>query len=363
MHLSLDPHQFAYKKGRNTEDAILLMLHKLYHHLDTPKNYARILFIDFSSAFNTIQPHLMIQKLSSLNVSQRIQAWVMQSLINCPQYVKIEEYNSQTKEISTGAPQGCVLSPVLYTLYTNDIQSPAIGTVPVIKYADDTAIVGLISSDENLYHRTISEFNTWCGQNYLLLNISKTKEMIIDFRKEAHRLTVLKINNEEIDQVSQYKYLGVTINDKLSWSDHCQSLSKKTHQRLFCLRKLKTFQIEKTIMNLFYSATVSSIITFAMTCWYGNATKLNRCRIDRLIKNASRTVQVQLPTLEELFKSRCLSMLNKILQDNTHPLHDNYILSSRSGRLLSIKARTERFKNSFLPLSVRICHQNCKSVR
>ena len=210
VHLSLDSHQFAYKKGRSTEYAILLMLHKLYHHLDTPKNYARILFIDFSSAFNTIQPHLMIQKLSSLNVSQRIQAWVMQFLINRPQYVKIEEYNSQTKEISTGAPQGCVLSPVLYTLYTNDIQSPAIGTVPVIKYADDTAIVGLISSDENLYQRTISEFNTWCGQNYLLLNIlKKTKEMIIDFRKEAHRLTVLKIN-EEIDQVSQYKYLGVT---------------------------------------------------------------------------------------------------------------------------------------------------------
>ena len=133
----------------------------------------------------------MIQKLSSLNVSQRIQAWIMQFLINRSQFVKIEEYTSQTKEISTGAPQGCLLSPVLYTLYTNDIQSPAIGTVPVTKFADDTAIVGLISSDESLYHRTISDFNTWRGHNYLLLNVSKTNEIIIVLQKEAHRLTVL----------------------------------------------------------------------------------------------------------------------------------------------------------------------------
>ena len=73
----LDPHQFAYKSSRSTEDAILLLLEKLYHHLDSPKNYARVLFLDFSSAFNTIQPHLLIRKLSALNVNPNIQAWIL----------------------------------------------------------------------------------------------------------------------------------------------------------------------------------------------------------------------------------------------------------------------------------------------
>ena len=133
VHTSLDPYQFAYKNARSCEDAVLLMLEKLYHHLDTPKHYARILFIDFSSAFNTIQPHLLMQKLSALKVSEQIQAWVLQFLMDRPQFVRVAGCNSEIRKISTGAPQGCVLSPVLYTIYTNDIRSQTNDTAPFIK--------------------------------------------------------------------------------------------------------------------------------------------------------------------------------------------------------------------------------------
>ena len=188
------------------------------------------------------------------------------------------------------------------------------------------------------------------------MNLDKTKEMIIDFRKKHNELFDLQINNNKIEQISIYKYLGVTINNKLSWSDNCQILYKKILQRLFCLRKLQLFHIDNTIVNIFYTATIGSLINFAITCWYGNATANMKHRIDRLIEKASRTTQTQLPSLEVLFNARCLSTVNKILQDPLHPLHHKYITSVRSGRLLSIIARTERFKNSFVPLSVRI-HQ------
>ena len=105
----------------------------------------------------------------------------------------------------------------------------------MIKYADDTAIVGLVSQDENKYRKTVSDFYKWCSENYLLLNLDKTKEMIIDFRKKHNELFDLKINNKKIEQSSIYKYLGVTINNKLSWSDNCQILYKKILQRLLCL--------------------------------------------------------------------------------------------------------------------------------
>ena len=363
VHKSLDPHQFAYKPSRGTEDAILLMLERLYHHLDTPKHYARVLFIDFSSAFNTIQPHLMIQKLSDLNVGKHFQAWILNFLINRPQYVKANGHISQTREISTGAPQGCVLSPVLYTIYTNDIRSPADDTVPIIKFADDTAIVGLVCNDESHYYKTIENFYKWCENNYLILNVQKTKEMIVDFRKGKHQLADLQINNQKIDQVEQYKYLGVTLNNKLSWSDQNQSLYTKIHQRLFYLRKLQKFNIDKTIIKLFYTATVGSLITFAITCWYGNTSTSHKHRLNRLINKASRTTKTQLPSLEELFHGRCLTTIAKILQDNSHPLHNSYAISRRSGRLISVKTRTERYKNSFVPLSVRIFQRNSSSAR
>ena len=69
---AFDKFQFAYSKNRSVEDAVLTLLHELYSHLDISNTYARTLFIDFSSAFNTIQPHVMIEKLMNLNVNSNI---------------------------------------------------------------------------------------------------------------------------------------------------------------------------------------------------------------------------------------------------------------------------------------------------
>ena len=166
-----------------------------------------------------------------------------------------------------------MLFPVLYTIYTNDIRSHH-DSVSLITFADDTAIVGLISTDEYLYRKTIADFHKWCSMNFLILNVLKTKEMIVDFRKGQHELADLHIDSQQIEQVQQYKYLGVTVNNKLTWSDHCQDLYKRINQRLFCLRKLRHFNIENNIMKLFYAATIGSIITYAITCWYSNAITL-----------------------------------------------------------------------------------------
>ena len=69
-----DPLQFAYRENRNVEDAILVFLQNVYKHLDTPKNYCRMLFVDFSSAFNTIQSHLLISKLHKLDLNPHLTA-------------------------------------------------------------------------------------------------------------------------------------------------------------------------------------------------------------------------------------------------------------------------------------------------
>ena len=130
----LDPFQFAYKEKRNVEDACLLFTNNVLKHLEKNGNYARILFIDFSSAFNTIQPHVMVQKLKDLNVRNGIIAWVLEFLTNRRQNVRLNESFPQLLSISTGAPQGCVLSPTLYTIYTNDYRNHYNNTT-LIKFA------------------------------------------------------------------------------------------------------------------------------------------------------------------------------------------------------------------------------------
>ena len=113
----LDPLQFAYKRNRGAEDAILSLLHHTYTHLDKVGSFVRILFVDYSSTFNTTQPHLLTEKLFSLNVRPKLIVWLIDFLVNRSQVVRYQNVPPQVKTTSTGAPQGTVLSPVFFTIY------------------------------------------------------------------------------------------------------------------------------------------------------------------------------------------------------------------------------------------------------
>ena len=117
-----DPLQFAYKPHIGTDDAILTVLHNAYLHLDKAGFYVHILFIDFSSTFNTIQPHLLALKLLHFDVSPKLILWIVNFLLHRTQSVRFQNSISSQRHTCTGAPQGTVLSPALFTLYTNDCQ-------------------------------------------------------------------------------------------------------------------------------------------------------------------------------------------------------------------------------------------------
>ena len=116
----LDPYQFAYRANRSTEDAIATALHSTLNHLEQKGTYARLLFVDYSSAFNTVIPDRLVSKLSELGVSSSICQWIKNFLTDRPQRVKMGSHTSSSLNLSTGSPQGCVLSPLLYSLYTYD---------------------------------------------------------------------------------------------------------------------------------------------------------------------------------------------------------------------------------------------------
>lgn len=102
------------------EDAVLYMLHRIHSHLDKLNGYVRIMFFDFSSAFNTIQPSILRDKLDWRGVDPSFVTWITDYLTGRPQYVRLGNCVSGTLLSSTGAPQGSVLAPFLFTLYTSD---------------------------------------------------------------------------------------------------------------------------------------------------------------------------------------------------------------------------------------------------
>ena len=183
----------------------------------------------------------MVEKLLSLLVNKNLIAWILDFLTNRTQYVKLNETISNLCKRNTDASQGCVLLPTLYTLYTNDYRVKHSDT-SLIKFADDSAFQGLFTNglDSN-YIEEVYRFVKWCEEIYLTLNVSKTKEMIIDFRRQKSTPTPLVINNETVEIVHTYKYLGFTVDDKLNWHEHCNEFIKKINKRMYSLEETKVF--------------------------------------------------------------------------------------------------------------------------
>ncbi len=129
---------FSLRPNRSTDDAISQVLHSSLTHIDsTNGNYVRLLFIDYSSAFNTIVPTKLAIKLSDLGLNTSLCDWIQDFLTARPQVVKVGQFTSNSITLNVGAPQGCVLSPLLYSLYTHDCVSSHSST-SIIKFADDT---------------------------------------------------------------------------------------------------------------------------------------------------------------------------------------------------------------------------------
>lgn len=351
----VDKSQFAYINERGTEDAMLTLQHLLYEHLDNARNYVRLLFIDFSSAFNTIQPHLMIQKLKAMGVNSNLIMWINSFLTNRKQYVRYKSELSDTITISTGGPQGCVLSAGLFILYTSD-KTPKSDRCRIMKYADDTVIVGLLNDDdesEQEYRNEIESFVTWCQENFLNLNVKKTKEMIVDFRKKKGSVEPVIINGESVDIVSNYKYLGCIVDSKLKGNDHVSKIAKKANQRLYFVRKLKKVGVGKKVLSSFYKSIVESIMCYCMTSWYGNVSKNDRKKLKRVI-NSARRMGCDVTSLDKLYKLTITAKSKKIMKDISHPLKKCF-RELKSGRRLNIVGyNTERMRNSFVPSAIRI---------
>ena len=134
-----------------------------------------------------------------------------------------------------------MLTPLLYTPYTHDY-TPAHSSNTTIKFADDTTVVGLISEgDESANRAEVEQLTGWCRENNLVLNTTKTKELIVDFRrKKTENIQPLCISGDYVESVSDFRFLGIQIEEDLPWSANTSVTIKKAQQRLYFFYSEKT---------------------------------------------------------------------------------------------------------------------------
>ncbi|XP_035520671.1 A-kinase anchor protein 13-like [Morone saxatilis] len=193
-----------------------------------------------------------------------------------PQTVRFGTLTSTTRTLSTGSPQGCVLSPFLYALYTYDC-APLHHSNIIVKFADDTTVVGLISGgDETAYREEVQRLAAWCSANNLLLNASKTKEMVMDWRRKRADPAPLQIEGDCVERVSSFKFLGVHVADNLTWSTNTSAVVGKAQLRLHFLRLLRKCDLDVHLLRSFYRSTIESVLTYCLTIWYPSCTAKDR---------------------------------------------------------------------------------------
>ncbi|KAI3377652.1 hypothetical protein L3Q82_008812, partial [Scortum barcoo] len=211
----LDQYQFAYRENRSTEDAVSIALHTALTHLQLPNTYVRMLFVDFISAFNTVIPDKLILKLHNLGLPSSLCHWFRDFLS--------QQASGDVRICGTTHPLHCDCSAIH-------------STNTIVKFADDTTVVGLISdNDETHYREEIQHLTQWCSNNNLVLNTSKTKEVIVDYRRSRRtEHAPLLIHGEAVERVNNIKFLGIHITSDLTWSMNtahlCLPVSLQIHR-------------------------------------------------------------------------------------------------------------------------------------
>ncbi|XP_052338950.1 uncharacterized protein LOC127912799 [Oncorhynchus keta] len=253
---TLDPLKFAY---RPTYPQMMPSL--LHSTLPSPTGTkaipnVRMLFIDYSSAFSIIVPSKLIPKLWTLGMNASLCNWILDFLTGRSQVGRVGNNTSSTLIINTEAPQRCVLSPRLYSLFTHNCVAMHDSNT-IIKFAHDSTVVGLITYDDGAAYGEVRDLAVRCKDKNLSLNVSKTKDLICGLREKERRAR--HIGGAVVERVESFKFLGV----------HIHTVVKRARKCLFPLRKLKRFGTNPQILK-FYSCTIESILTGYITAWYGN---------------------------------------------------------------------------------------------
>lgn len=235
--------QSGFRKLHSCESALNLVIEQWKQELD--KNHVILcLFLDLKRAFETIDRMILIKKLEKIGIKNNERDWFHSYLTGRYQITKIDDVLSTKREINIGLPQGTVLSSLLFSLYINDLCDIVDKDIKINLFADDTAIY--MASDKIEYccekmNIELSKLHDYFNENKLKLNISKTKFMIIKNKQKIIDQTDLRIliDNENIEKVSEIKYLGVMIDENIDFNAQTNYICKKAGQKVGMLSRMR----------------------------------------------------------------------------------------------------------------------------
>ena len=337
--------QFGFRKGHSTANAIQYSSNIINNSIKNKKHILGI-FIDLSKAFDTLDHTILLQKLENYGIRGIANELLKSYLTNRQQYTSILNETSSTEPIKYGVPQGSVLGPLLFLLYINDIINciTADENIKLVLYADDTNIFIMGDNRTDLIRKGnnfIEKVNDFMKSNLLHINLEKccfmhfnptkdneNQEHVSDdnYNDDNKCEQTLEINGNCIKEVSSTKFLGVTIDNKLSWLPHIESLYKKLKSATGILKHMR-HNIPKEHYKSLYFALFESHMTYCITI-FGHVSKINVQKLFKVQKHCIRILFGDLDAYLDKLKTcaRCRTFESQLLgkefftKEHTKPL-------------------------------------------
>ena len=282
--------QFGFRKKHSTNHALLSIVEKIRNNMDN-KILSCGVFVDLEKAFDTVNHGILIKKLHHYGVQGKSNDWIKSYLSNRTQSVCVNGATSETLNITCGVPQGSILGPLLFIIYINDMHNALLNSM-VYHFADDTNLL-FSHKDPTMIAKIVNSELTilydWLCASRLSLNVAKTEFTI--FRPLARPLEnriVLTLAGKKIFESKKVKYLGIILDDRLTWRIHINELCKKLGRTVGMLFKLR-HQCNKRILRSLYFSLFESHLSYGLPVW-GSANQTLRQKLSLLQKKAIRAI-------------------------------------------------------------------------
>ena len=260
--------QFGFQSNKSTEQAVASIVSALNEDKLFGKS-SYCIFLDFAKAFDTVNHEILLTKLDHYGIKGMSHNLLKCYLSNRSQQTEINGVLSKSGVIKHGVPQGSVLGPLLFLLYINDIRESS-NILKFFLFADDTTVHYSDKTNpntENLLNQELSKVSTWLAANKLSLNVKKSNFLHFHYNKRKHKPTInLKINGIDVEEKEVTKYLGVLIDNKLSWKPHIECVKTKLSRGNGMISKIRYYVNDLCLLNLFYSF-IQSHVNYNLINW------------------------------------------------------------------------------------------------
>lgn len=309
-------HQFGFRHKHSTIDQLHRVTNIIENALEE-RNVCSVIFLDVAQAFDKVWHEGLFHKLNSTFPKQYTD--IIKSYLTDRHFrIKQDDAYSDLKEIKAGVPQGSVLGPVLYLLYTYDL--PELDNNTVATFADDTAIIAVGKDNTvtaNSLQSAINKFQNWTNKWKLKLNESKSVH--IDFTNKRIEHVPINMNGQDVPYANTAKYLGLTLDAKLRWKAHVkkkrEELGIRYKKMYWLLGRYSALSTHNKL--LIYKQVLKPVWTYGIQLW--GCTKQSNIKIIQTFQNKVLRGIVNAPWYirnEDLHRDLKMEYVDKVIQKN-----------------------------------------------